>query len=278
MIEEFLQSKKTTVHKVQKLCGFLNFLSRAVIPGRAFTRRLYTMYETKSGVTLKPHHHIRIRSEDKLDLGVWKKFLVNPDAYCQPFVDFNDPEVMEVKMYSDASRNFVHGGFGAWCNDSWMQAFWDTDFMIQSQPSIEYLELFTVAAGVLAWINRFSNQRVKLFCDNESMCFMLNTSSLRCHNCMVLIRLVVLVALQHNVRIYCKHVRTHCNGRADTLSRGQFRRFWRLSPPSTDYVQTMIPDAIWPMSKIWSQWIYPLYIGLKAGIEWMKFVSLLVSF
>ena len=30
-------SKKVTVHQIQKLTGFLNFLGRGIIPGRAFT-------------------------------------------------------------------------------------------------------------------------------------------------------------------------------------------------------------------------------------------------
>ena len=32
---------KITFHELQKLTGFLNFLSKAIVPGRAFTRRLY---------------------------------------------------------------------------------------------------------------------------------------------------------------------------------------------------------------------------------------------
>ena len=32
--------KKVTIHELQRLCGFLNFLGRAIIPGRAFTRRM----------------------------------------------------------------------------------------------------------------------------------------------------------------------------------------------------------------------------------------------
>ena len=34
------KSKKVTLNQLQKVCGFLNFLGRCVIPGRAFTRRL----------------------------------------------------------------------------------------------------------------------------------------------------------------------------------------------------------------------------------------------
>ena len=42
MIDNIKNSKsgKTTAHQLQKLCGFLNFLCRAVPPGRAFTRRV----------------------------------------------------------------------------------------------------------------------------------------------------------------------------------------------------------------------------------------------
>ena len=35
------KSKKVTLKELQQLCGFLNFLGKAIVPGRAFTRRLY---------------------------------------------------------------------------------------------------------------------------------------------------------------------------------------------------------------------------------------------
>ena len=35
--------RKATLLRVQKLCGTLNFISRAIVPGRAFTRRLYNV-------------------------------------------------------------------------------------------------------------------------------------------------------------------------------------------------------------------------------------------
>ena len=59
------KSKKITLNQLQKICGFLNFLGRCIIPGRAFTRRLYT-YTANS--QLKPHHHIRVNSEMRDDL------------------------------------------------------------------------------------------------------------------------------------------------------------------------------------------------------------------
>ena len=49
---------------MQQLCGHLNFVCQAIVPGRAFLRRLY--YSTK-GVR-KPHHHIKITEALKRDL------------------------------------------------------------------------------------------------------------------------------------------------------------------------------------------------------------------
>ena len=49
LIVEVLYCKKTTVRKMQQICGFLNFLGRGIVPGRAFTRRLYSISTTKSG-------------------------------------------------------------------------------------------------------------------------------------------------------------------------------------------------------------------------------------
>ena len=120
------------------------------------------------------------------------------------------------------------------------------------QPSIEFLELFALTAAVLAWVHRYKNSRIKIFCDNESTRFMVNSASSSCKHCMILIRLIVLAGLVNNVQIHCKHVQTKSNGRADALSRGQFKHFWRLSPPSTDYVKTKIPQEIWPMGKLFS--------------------------
>ena len=58
-------SKKVTLNQLQKICGFLNFLGRCVVPGRAFTRRLYAYMASDKP---KPFHYIRITSEMRSDL------------------------------------------------------------------------------------------------------------------------------------------------------------------------------------------------------------------
>ena len=202
---------------------------------------------------LKPHHHVRITDENRLDLQVWKKFLDNPAVYCRPFIDFQPYSAVEIDMYSDASRNFEKG-FGAYCGPHWCYGQWNLQFMQKYKPSIQYLELFGVTVAVINWIHKFKNRRIYLFCDNQSVVQMINNSSSRCKNCMVLIRLITLQGLLNNTRIFAKYVHTLKNDKADALSRLQLTRFWKACNQNGDQMDqemTAIPQEIWPMEKIW---------------------------
>ena len=58
IINNFLCRNKATIRQVQELTGYLNFLCRAVFPGRSFMRRMYAKVNSKQGKKLKPYHHI----------------------------------------------------------------------------------------------------------------------------------------------------------------------------------------------------------------------------
>ena len=130
------RSKKVTLNQLQKICGFLNFVGRCIIPGRAFTRRLYSYTANDN---LKPHHHIRINAEMRRDLNMWLTFLHHPSVYCRPFLDFAHTLIAdEIDMYSDASGKI---GMGAICGQEWMFGQWPSKFIQKYKPSIEFLEL-----------------------------------------------------------------------------------------------------------------------------------------
>ena len=259
IVDRTLKEKKVTVQELQRICGYLNFLCRAIVPGRAFTRRLYAYTgsnpennKNKKCYQLKPHHHVRINREMRADLEVWQTFLREPTIYCRPFIDVKCRNSIDIDMFTDASRNFLLG-FGGFCGSSWMCQKWEP-FTATVKPSIAYLELYAVTAAVLRWIDRFSNQRISLFCDNSSAVNMINNSSSNCKNCMVLIRIITMAGLKHNIRIFAKHVKTTDNSISDSLSRMQFKRFSTLvakQKRTMDTVATTVPDEIFPMRKIW---------------------------
>ena len=110
-VEFFLnkKNKKAAVLEFQKLCGILNFLCRCIIPGRAFLRRLHVKVTDGKTHHLKPHHHIKITVENKLDLQVWRQLLSTPDCYYRPFMESVALFATEIDMYSDASGNYTLG-------------------------------------------------------------------------------------------------------------------------------------------------------------------------
>ena len=243
------KNKKATILEFQKLTGVLNFLCKCIVPGRAFVRRLYVNTSEK-GKKLKPHHHVKITEENRMDLVVWRQFLIAPDSYYRPFIDTVCWDAEQLDMYSDASGNFKLG-FGAYCGPEWTFGQWDERFCLLHKPSIEYLELFAVLVGVLKWIKLFTNKRIVLFCDNQAVVCMINSSSSKCKNCMILIRCLVAESLLRNVRVFAKYVNTKDNGKADALSRLDFTRFIRLSNGTMNELPCAIPDFLWPMEKIW---------------------------
>ena len=249
LIEEVINKKSITLKQLQKICGFFNFLGRAVVPGIAFTHRLY-MFTKGSGQNLKPHHHIRMKPEIKKDLFMWKEFLTSPLVYARPFMDFeNELSAEDILMFSDASKNAVPG-FGGMCQNSWVFGQWDSTFIVEHDPSIEYLELYAVTATVLNWLHRFTNKRITLFCDNQAVVAMINKNTSSCRNCLCLIRMIVLHSLQLNVRVFAKYISSKANKSADLLSRLKIDEFRRLNP-NCDEVMTPIPTKIWPMENIW---------------------------
>ena len=101
-ILDMLKKRKTTVKVLQRLCGYLNFLCKCIVPGRAFTRRLYAHVSPK----MKAHHHLNITKEMRSDLTMWLEFLVTPNVYCRrrPFIDYSKVlSAIDLDWFTDAS-------------------------------------------------------------------------------------------------------------------------------------------------------------------------------
>ena len=105
-------------------------------------------------------------------------------------------------------------------------------------------------AGALTWLHWFKNKKIILFCDNISVVHMINNTSSRCKNCMILLCLVVLQSMKCNVRLFTKYVRSQDNGLNNALSRLDFQRFRKLGPNIEDKL-TEPPVDIWPGEQIW---------------------------
>ena len=241
---------------MQRLTGILNFLNRALFPGRPFTLRMYAKFSNlcdRQGCALKHYHHVRLDQEFKKDLGVWITFLQFSDKtiLCRSFVDLCSlSKATRLAFYLDASKN-VGLGIGAFFNGKWLFARWEPGYIVKFDPSIEYLELLALCIAVFTWQVELVNKRVIRFCDNNSVCSMVNNSTSGCKNCMKLIRLLVLNNLRHNSRVFVKHISGTENVLADALSRLNFRQFWKHAPKNTCKNPDKLPADLWPPLKLW---------------------------
>ena len=123
LIEQMLSARKrkVTVAQVQKLCGTLNFLSRAIIPGHPFMMRMYASLSGMKQKELKPHHHVILAQDMILDLRTWLLFLESPQAYSRPFIDFTSyQDAVVMDWYTDAAKSRIRG-FGGHHDRDW---FW----------------------------------------------------------------------------------------------------------------------------------------------------------
>ena len=187
-------------------------------------------------------------------LECWLEFLNHPSVYSRSLFDFNSNLTsIELDWYTDASRNATLGA-GGYHKNEWFSLQWNDNFIQKYEPSINYLELFALTIGILNWVHLYPNMRITIFCDNMSVVQMINKSSSRCKNCMVLVRLIALKGMIHNVKIKAKHVRSENNEFADLLSRLKFRQFWKLADKTGKQFNKRplkIPHELWPMEKIW---------------------------
>lgn len=178
-----IRSRKITVHQLQKLTGLLNFFCRAVVPGRAFTRRLYAKM---SG--LQKHHHLRVDREMRADCGTWLQFLKMDEAVCRPFLDFSNVfHADEIDFFTDGALDEERIGVGGCFGEKFFTGRLSTLDYSTSEKSIniQIVELYSVVLGLSLWIHRLANRRVVLFCDNEAVVHMLNKSSSSCKVCMI---------------------------------------------------------------------------------------------
>ena len=79
----------------------------------------------------------------------WKFSLQNSAVYSRGFIQPNITDAKTLDWFSDASRNFELG-FGTYCGTEWIYQRWDPIFCAEKQPSIEFLELFTLTVGVIS--------------------------------------------------------------------------------------------------------------------------------
>ena len=261
LISWALDKKKLTVKQAQSITGTLIFLCRAIVPGRTFTRRMYSKITgiIDNNSALKHFHHISLDAEFISDCQMWQLFLTHADTQkvlCRPFTDVcglaATSEILQFFTNASTGNKFgLNGGFGCFFNGRWNFGIWPQNFMLQESPSIDYLELYALCVGVLTWSKLLTHRNVTIFCDNTGVRDMVNSTVGKNNQSMVLLRILMLECLIHNICLSVEYLSTYKNILADALSRQDFETFWRNAPEHTSSEPDPLPAVLSPIEKVW---------------------------
>ena len=107
LIGQALSKKKISLQSIQSLVGLLNFLCKAIPPGRTFLRRLIRLH---SGLR-RPHHKVHISTGAWLDLVTWLDFLSNFNGISVfPASEWESNDT--VSLFTNASASIGYGTYG----------------------------------------------------------------------------------------------------------------------------------------------------------------------
>ena len=254
-VTHLINKKKATIREVQCLTGTLNFLHKAIVPGRTFTRSMYVPLKSKNGKKLPQHYHVQLPALFREDCKIWVQFLQNSGSsrICRPFVDWSATwDTNTLDFYTDASKNkslglgCVFGPFYTWKK-------WEPGFIERCNPSIAFLEFYALCVGIFTWAKSLQNMRIEIFCDNTSVRDIVNSMTTNCPKCLSLMKLLILDNMIHNRHIKVTYIESAKNERADALSRLDLNRFFNASPLSRSVQPSPISQKLWPLSTLWEQ-------------------------
>ena len=82
------------------------------------------------GLLAKPHHHVNVDADLKLDCLMWIEFIKHQSAVCRPFVDFdaNTFHADELRFFSRSSGS-KHLGYGVEFEPEWCHGLRGAEFI-----------------------------------------------------------------------------------------------------------------------------------------------------
>ena len=233
----FLKSKKITLKFLQSLVGLLNFLSKAIPSGRAFSCRFYeAMAHAK-----KPHHFIKKSFGMDQDARIWLLFLENVNGTCV-FTQNEWVENEDLELYADASGSRALG-CGSYYRGKWVSFKWPDYWSKDVFKDITYLELIPIVLAFYTWANSLAGKKIIIRSDNNALVEIINKKTSKNKRVMSLIRHLILMLLSYNIQIQAKHIPGKINEIADSISRFQWHRLFQILPEQASRTPDAIPDS-----------------------------------
>jgi len=207
-LQELLRARTVKLKTMQSAVGILQFSASVITPGKAFVRRLI---DTTLGIT-KPYHYVTISPEAKKDIKMWNTFFTHHNG--KTFFISETRDSVALNLYSDACKKACAATF----NKQWFVIHFPKSW---EDKNIAYLEFFPILIALEIFGIKIANQKIIFHTDNLAIVHAINKQSCRDPALMVLMRRMVLVVLQYNIKFKAVHIPGKTNHLPDALSRLQ---------------------------------------------------------
>ena len=208
LLSGVLNKRKLTKRDLQSLAGKLNFAARVIHGGRTFLRRIIDAINS----TARPHHHIRITQQLRLDLTWWRDFMYtfNGKAF---FVE-SEPIPLD-----EFSTDACPSGGGGYFRGDWFYVNWRTDYPHLQSAHINLQETFTVLVAIKRWKHALRGKWIIVHTDNMTTLSVINKGTSRNPQAMRWLRELFWLSAMFNFRITARFISTSANWLADAISR-----------------------------------------------------------
>ena len=167
LLQNWIKRDTASLKELQSVLGKLNFTAACVRPRRIFISRLLQWLKILNK-NQSSREQIQIPEYVKMDILWWHTFL--------PYYNGVSIMLYEEWSYPDeiCSRDSCLKG----CGGLWSRNYFHTSFpdhFYEQKYSITILEMFVVIICLKLWGSDFKGKRIKMFCNNLSVCHCINT-------------------------------------------------------------------------------------------------------
>ena len=139
-----------------------------------------------------------------------------------------------MEVFTDAAGNPLLG-WGAFfpAQGLWMYQQWDSVWFQEYNPSIDFLELYTLLTRVVTWVPLPFDNTVIFRSDNTPTVHTLLNKSSNSHQMLTLLRYFILFCMVNNIHIQTHHISGKRNTLCDLLSHIKLHEFQWVKPENT---------------------------------------------
>ena len=207
-LHTWLSRAYATKREFQSLLGKLSFVSKCVRPARVFVNRLLVAVRNN----LPNSARITVSGDIKRDIYWWFRFLPKYNGVSMIVSEeWSVPDGV-ISTYACLS------GCGGVCGESFFHAVFP-EFIQEQKLHINALEILALLVAIKVWSVCLHGKRVRILCDNEATCIVINTGDTRDSFMQAAVREFIFLQSTFDFEVRADHIAGVDNRLADSLSR-----------------------------------------------------------